>query len=77
MTTPHKKKPKQELTQQQKDQNKTLSTNLILIEHFIRLLKIFRIALQRFCLRIDTCEQIILTVYGLIRLKIGTLFLPI
>ncbi|WP_313932013.1 MULTISPECIES: transposase family protein [Nostoc] len=39
ITTPHKKKPKRELTQQQKDENKALSTNRIFIEHLIRLRK--------------------------------------
>ncbi len=76
ITTPHKRKPKQELNQQQKDENKALSSNRIFIEHLIRLLKIFRIASQRFRLRIDTYEQIILTVCGLVRLRIGSLVLP-
>ncbi|MBD6620567.1 transposase [Komarekiella sp. 'clone 1'] len=76
ITTPHKRKPKQELTQQQKDENKALSSNRIFVEHLIRVLKIFRIASQRFRLRIDTYEQIILTVCGLVRLRIGSLVLP-
>ncbi|MBU7585753.1 MAG: transposase [Nostoc sp. TH1S01] len=57
--TPHKRKPKRELTQQQKDENKALSSNRIFIEHLIRLLKIFRIASQRFRLKLETYEQII------------------
>ncbi|MDZ8137647.1 MAG: transposase family protein [Nostoc sp. DedQUE04] len=76
ITTPHKKKPKRELTQQQKDENKALSSNRIFIEHLIRLLKIFRIASQRFRFKLDTYEQIILTVCGLVRLRIGSLVLP-
>ncbi|WP_414573200.1 transposase [Nostoc sp. CCY 9925] len=76
ITTPHKKKPKRELTQQQKDENKALSSNRIFIEHLIRLLKIFRIASQRFRLKLETYEQIILTVCGLVRLRIGSLILP-
>ncbi|BBD62938.1 hypothetical protein NIES2109_57880 (plasmid) [Nostoc sp. HK-01] len=76
ITTPHKKKPKRELTQQQKDENKALSSNRIFIEHLIRLLKIFRIVSQRFRLKLDTYEQIILTVCGLVRLRIGSLVLP-
>ncbi|MBW4455837.1 MAG: transposase [Nostoc indistinguendum CM1-VF10] len=76
ITTPHKRKPKRELSQQQKDENKALSSNRIFIEHLIRLLKIFRIASQRFRLKIDTYEQIILTVCGLVRLRIGSLILP-
>ncbi|WP_445638691.1 transposase family protein [Nostoc sp. DSM 114161] len=76
MITPHKRKPKRELSQQQKDENKALSSNRIFIEHLIRLLKIFRIASQRFRLKLDTYEQIILTVCGLVRLKIGSFVLP-
>ncbi|WP_313954942.1 transposase family protein [Nostoc sp. FACHB-145] len=75
ITTPHKKKPKRELTQQQKEENKALSSNRIFIEHLIRLLKIFRIASQRFRLKLETYEQIILTVCGLVRLRIGSLVL--
>lgn len=76
ITTPHKRKPKRELSQQQKDENKALSSNRIFIEHLIRLLKIFRVASQRFRLKLDTYEQIILTVCGLVRLRIGSLILP-
>jgi hypothetical protein len=76
ITTPHKRKPKRELTQQQKNENKALSSNRIFIEHLIRLLKIFRIARERFRLKFDTYEQIILTVCGLVRLRIGSLVLP-
>ncbi len=76
ITTPHKRKPKRELTQQQKDDNSALSSNRIFIEHLIRLLKIFRIASQRFRLKLETYEQIILTVCGLVRLRIGSLILP-
>ena len=75
IATPHKRKPKRELTQQQKDENKALSSNRIFIEHLIRLLKIFRIASQRFRLKFETYEQIILTVCGLVRLRIGSLVL--
>jgi hypothetical protein len=46
ITTPHKRKPKQELSRQQKNENRALSSNRIFIEHLIRLLKIFRIATQ-------------------------------
>ncbi|MBH8564964.1 transposase family protein [Nostoc sp. CENA67] len=76
ITTPHKRKPKRELTQQQKDENKALSSNRIFIEHLIRFLKIFRVARERFRLKLDTYELIILTVCGLVRLRIGSLVLP-
>ena len=76
ITIPHKRKPKRELTQQQKNENQALSSNRIFIEHLIRLLKIFRIASQRFRLKLETYEQIILTVCGLVRLRLGSLILP-
>ena len=76
ITIPHKRKPKRELTQQQKNENQALSSNRIFIEHLIRLLKIFRIASQRFRLKFETYEQIILTVCGLVRLRLGSLILP-
>ncbi len=74
--TPHKRKPKRELSQQQKNENKVRSSYRIFIEHLIRLLKIFRVASQRFRLKLDTYKQIILTVCGLVRLRIGSLVLP-
>jgi hypothetical protein len=51
ITTPHKRKQKQELSQQQKDENRALSSNRIFIEDLIRLLKIFRIATQAISLK--------------------------
>ncbi|MBD2018521.1 IS5/IS1182 family transposase, partial [Microcoleus sp. FACHB-53] len=47
------------------------------VEHVIRLLKIFRIARERFRLHPDTYEQVILTVCGLVRRRIGTVVLPV
>ncbi|MGJ5673548.1 MAG: hypothetical protein ACR9NN_08065 [Nostochopsis sp.] len=47
------------------------------IEHIIRLLKIFRIASERFRLHSQVYERIILTVCGLVRLRIGTLVLTV
>jgi hypothetical protein len=77
ITTPHKKAKKRELTEQQKAENKVLSSQRIFVEHIIRLLKIFRIARERFRLHPDTYEQVILTVCGLVRLRIGTVVLPV
>ena len=42
----------------------------------IRLVKVFQIAAQRFRLRPQTYQQVILTVCGLVRLRIGALVLP-
>lgn len=76
ITTPHKKPRKGKLTNQQQAENKDISSKRIYIEHVIRLLKIFRIAKERFRLHLSTYEQVILTGCGLIRLRIGTLVLP-
>ena len=73
--TPHKKKRKQELSDKQKEENKKFSSNRIFVEHLIRLVKIFKVASQRFRLKSDVYNDIILIVYGLVRLKIGSLVL--
>lgn len=74
--TPHKKPRKQELTTEQKEENKQLSAQRIVIEHVIRLVKIFRVAQERFRLRPQNYERVILTVCGLVRLRVGALILP-
>ncbi|MDZ4876743.1 MAG: hypothetical protein CLLPBCKN_006178 [Chroococcidiopsis cubana SAG 39.79] len=76
IVTPHKKPRNGELSNEQKAENKVFSGERIFVEHIIRLLKIFRIASERFRLRCDTYEQVILTVCGLVRLRIGSLVLP-
>ena len=62
--TPHKKPKKQELT-----------SELIFVEHLIRFVKIFRVAKERFRLKLSKYEQIIMTICGLVRLRIGTFVL--
>lgn len=76
ITTPQKKPRQGELTAKQKSENKKLSSHRIFVEHVIRLVKIFRLAQQRFPLNSRTYEQIILTICGLVRLRIGALILP-
>ncbi|MDF5730090.1 MAG: transposase family protein [Rhizonema sp. PD38] len=76
ITTPHKRKRKQELNEQQKEENKILSSKRIFGEHLIRVVKIFQIASQRFRLNADVYNEIVLLVCGLVRLRIGTLVLP-
>ncbi len=49
--TQHKKPKQQELTREQKEENKQLSVKRIIVEHVIRLVKIFRVAQERFRLR--------------------------
>lgn len=70
--TPKKKPKKQELTPEQKEKNKELASERIFVEHIIRLLKIFRVAQERFRLKSRKYEQVIRTICGLVRLRIGT-----
>lgn len=77
ITTPQKKPRQGELTAKQKEENQKLSSHRIFVEHVIRLVKIFRIAQQRFPLNSRTYEQVILTICGLVRLRVGALILPV
>ncbi len=54
ISTSHKKPRHGELTAQQKAENKVFSSHRIFVEHLIRLVKIFRIATERFRLHPDT-----------------------
>jgi hypothetical protein len=76
ITTPHKRKKKQELSEQQKESNKVLASQRIFVEHLIRVVKIFQVASQRFRLNADIYNEIVLLVCGLVRLRIGTFILP-
>jgi hypothetical protein len=67
-----KKPKKQELTPKQKLKNKKLASERIFVEHLIRLVKIFRVAQERFRLNSSKYEQVIMTICGLVRLRIGT-----
>ena len=73
--TPKKKPKNQELTSQEKSQNKDLAAERIFVEHIIRLLKIFRVIQERFRLNPEKYVQIIKTICGLVRLRIGTFIL--
>lgn len=74
--TPHKKAKKRELTTEQKQENKQLSTQRIIVEHVIRLVKIWRVAQERFRLKLEHYEQVMMTICGLVRLRVGALILP-
>lgn len=76
MSTPHKKPKNQELSLEQKEENKIFSANRIFVEHLIGKLKNFRIAAERFRLKRSNYESVISTVCGLVRLRIGALILP-
>lgn len=77
INTPRKKPKKQELTLEQKQKNKELASERIFVEHLIRFVKIFRVASERFRLNPRKYEQIIMTICGLVRFRIGALVLPI
>lgn len=69
-TTPHKKTPKGELTQAQKDFNRSLSQRRVYVEHMIRVIKIFRVAKEVFRMRFRMYELVIACVCGLVRLRV-------
>lgn len=75
ISIPHKKTKSRDLTEAQKQENKVLSGQRIFVEHVIRLIKIFRIAQERFRLRASSYKQVIGTVCGLVRLRVGMLIL--
>jgi len=71
-----KKKPKKgELSQEEKDENNWISSKRVIIEHVIRLLKIFKVMQERFRLRRGRYESVAKLICGLVRLRIGTLIL--
>lgn len=74
-TTPKKKPRNQEMPEEIKKENQEKAQKRIFVEHVIRLIKIFGIARERFRLKEDNYEKIILTICGLVRLRIGTLIL--
>jgi len=76
ITTPIKKPRNRELTTEQKEQNKAFSAKRIFVEHRIRTLKIFRVVQERFRLSPQKYEQVVLTICGIVRLRIRALILP-
>lgn len=77
ITTPSKKPKNGELTKKQIEENKALSSNRIFVEHLIRVVKIFKVVQERFRLHKSRYESVLLTVCGLVRLRIGSLILEI
>ncbi len=71
--TPHKKPPKKELTAAQKEENKKRAQSRIYIEHLIRVIKIFRVASERFRLNPNSYQKVIRVILGLVRLRMGGL----
>ncbi|MGK7877553.1 MAG: hypothetical protein AB4426_30905 [Xenococcaceae cyanobacterium] len=56
-----------------KEDNKKKYWKRIFVEHLIRVVKIFRVADERFRLNSKNHRKVILTVCGLVRLRIGAL----
>jgi hypothetical protein len=77
ITTPKKKPKNGVLTQEEKEDNKKISSVRIFIEHLMRIIKIWRVAQERFRLRKDKYPSVFLTVCGLVRLRIKALVLEI
>lgn len=76
IATPHKRPKKKKLTKQQKEENTKFAQKRIYVEHVIRLMKIFRVAQQRFRLMPDRYKKVMRVVCGLVRFRIGALILP-
>jgi len=73
--TPQKKPRNKELSNEDKLKNKELAGKRIFVEHIIRLLKIFRIAQERFRLSSGKYDQIVMTICGLVRFRLGMIVL--
>jgi len=73
INTPHKKPRNRPLTPAQNRENKTKAQKIIFVEHLIRLLKIFRVAAERFRLKPKKYEPVILMACGLIKWQTGAI----
>ena len=58
-----------------KKENQKKAQKRIFVEHVIRLIKIFKVARERFRLKESNYEKVILTICGLVRLRRGALML--
>ena len=65
----------QDMSPEMKEDNLKLAKNRIFLEHDIRLLKIFGVAWDWFRLKEYNYKKVILTICGLVRLRIGALIL--
>ncbi len=74
--TPIKTPRNGKLTIDNKKENKEFSSQRVFVEHRIRSVKIFRVVQERFRLNPKKYEQVILTICGLVRFRIGALLLP-
>ncbi len=70
---PHKQQNKGKLTEKEKLENRESAKQRIYIEHIIRVVKIFKVAQERFRLSSDQYSSVMKTICGLVRLRIGAL----
>ncbi|MEH2386387.1 MAG: transposase family protein [Nostoc sp.] len=75
IVTPHKKTKNQEIPELQKQENKELSSRRIGVEHLIGRIKIFKVARDRFRLAYNKYNRIIMSVCGLVRLRMNQVFI--
>ncbi|WP_042154105.1 transposase family protein [Planktothrix agardhii] len=75
INTPYKKPRNQEISLEHREENRLKAKQRIVVEHLIRLIKIYRVASERFRLKSQNYEAVILTVCGLIRWRIGAIVL--
>lgn len=71
ISTPKKKPKNGALTREEHEKNKQFSSIRIVVEHLIRLVKIFKVMQERFRLSKSRYDSIFLTVCGLVRLRLG------
>ena len=71
ITTPYKKPRKAELSSRKKEENQQLSSRRIGVEHLICLVKIFRVASDKFRLARHRYSLIIMAVCGLVRFRLN------
>jgi len=69
IATPHKKTQKTEITELQKNKKTKNCLRRIGVEHLIGRIKIFRVASDRFRLARHKYEQVILSICGLVRVR--------
>ena len=75
IVTPYKKPKNAEISELKKTENQQLSSRRIGVEHLIRRVKIFRVASDKFRLARHRYNQVIMTVCGLVRLRLNRLTL--
>ena len=63
------------MSEEVKKENQKKAQKRIFVEQIIRLIKIFRVARERLRLKESNYEKVILTICGLLRLRIGALIL--